>query len=117
MLQLAPQQRILLARDPVDFRRGVDALSAFCRNELGEDPFDGTLFVFRNRAATSIRSVHYDGQGFWLCTKRWSKGRLTWWPTEGEARLHPLAARELAVLLYNGDPSAARFAPDWRRLP
>ena len=61
-----------------------------------------------------LRIRSYDGQRFWLYTMRWSKGRLTWWPAPGESRLHPVDARELAVLLYNGDPMRARFAPDWR---
>jgi transposase len=116
MLQLTPQLRILIAREPVDFRSGIDALASFCRRELEEDPFSGAVFVFRNRAATSLRILSYDGQGFWLCTKRWSKGRLAWWPAPGERRLHPVAAQELAVLLYNGDPTRARFAPDWRKV-
>jgi hypothetical protein len=26
----------------------------------------------------------YDGQGFWLATKRLSKGRFKWWPSGSE---------------------------------
>jgi hypothetical protein len=48
--------------------------------------------------------------------KRWSKGRLSYWPTSDGALLHPMAAQELAVLLYNGNPRSAHFAPEWRRL-
>jgi len=29
-------------------------------------------------------STSYDGQGFWLATKRLSKGRFRWWPTGDE---------------------------------
>ena len=61
MLQLTPQLRILIAREPVDFRKGIDALVAFCRRELEENPFSGRMFVFRNRAATSLRILSYDG--------------------------------------------------------
>ena len=34
---------------------------------LHEDPFTGTVFVFRNRRATAVKVLVYDGQGFWLC--------------------------------------------------
>ena len=115
MIQLVPQMKILLAREPADFRRGIDALAALCRNPLGQDPFSGTLFVFRNRAGTAIKVLVYDGTGFWLLTKRFSKGRICWWPT-GSDPLAPLAAAQLQVLLYGGHPQAARFTPPWRKL-
>ena len=31
MLQIAPQMRILVAIEPVDFRKGIDGLVQFCR--------------------------------------------------------------------------------------
>jgi transposase len=33
----------------------------------------------------AIRVLQYDGQGFWLATKRLSKGRFKWWPAGTEA--------------------------------
>ena len=66
MLQLSPQTRILLATEPVDFRKGIDGLAAVCRRVLLEQPLSGTVFVFRNRAGTTLKLLCYDGQGFWL---------------------------------------------------
>jgi transposase len=66
MLQLTPQTRILLATEPVDFRKGIDGLAAVCRRVLLEQPLSGTVFVFRNRAGTALKLLCYDGQGFWL---------------------------------------------------
>jgi transposase len=52
----------------------------------------------------------YDGGGFWLCTRRLSKGRFKNWPTgDGTAPCSPLLARELQVLLWGGDPSSHPF--------
>ena len=39
MLQITPQMRILVAVEPVDFRKGIDGLAQLCRQALGEDPF------------------------------------------------------------------------------
>ena len=117
MIQLLPQLRILIACQPIDFRKGIDALAALCKNHLDEDPFSGTLFVFRNRRATAVKLLCYDGLGFYLVTRRLSEGRLRWWPTQPYATLQPLAAQQLAVLLYNGLPEQANFAPPWRPLP
>jgi transposase len=86
MLQLTPQSRVFLACEPADFRRG-----------------------------TSLKLLCYDGQGFWLCQKRLSQGRLTWWPSTAQVS-HRLSARELQILLWNGNPEEAGMAEDWRRV-
>ncbi len=117
MIQLPPQLQIMLAYEPVDFRKGIDRLAALCRNRFDQDPFSGILFLFRNRRATALKILVYDGQGFWLCTKRFSSGRLAWWPQATGEALHPLAAHQLSVLLMNGHPELARFQEPWRRLP
>jgi transposase len=117
MIQLVPQLKILLAYQPVDFRKGIDGLAAVCRQQLDQDPFSGCLFLFRNRRGTAIKILCYDGQGFWLCLKRFSKGRLRWWPKQPSGRLTQLAAQQLHVLLYNGNPDSAEMAEEWRRLP
>ena len=115
MLALSPSQRILLAVQPVDFRKGIDGLIGLCRQRLNENPLLGTLFVFTNRRRTALRLLIYDGQGFFLILKRFSQGRLGWWP-EGSEPSHSLAARELAILLWNGHPHQAAWAPLWRPL-
>jgi transposase len=117
MIQLAPQLKILLAVNPVDFRNGVDGLAALCQKVLAADPFSGALFVFRNRRGTALKILSYDSRGFWLITRRFSQGRLRWWPTDPETPIHTLEAHQLSVLLYNGLPDQAHFAPAWRPLP
>lgn len=114
MIQLTAQMRILVAIEPVDFRRGIDGLCQLCRQQLSADPFSGAVFVFRSRRGTSIKILAYDGQGFWLCQKRLSQARFRHWPrTRGQAA-RQLFAHELAVLLAGGDPEASRAVPQWR---
>jgi len=117
MIQVTPQMRILVAVEPADFRRGIDGLARLCRAELASDPFSGAVFVFRNRRGTAIKVLAYDGQGFWLCQKRFSSGKLRHWPTVSDgAAARSLQAHELTVLLSGGDPEAIRAPPPWRRL-
>lgn len=118
MIQLTPQMRLLVALAPVDFRRGIDGLSRVCREVLAADPFSGTVFVFRNRRRTAIKLLAYDGQGFWLCMKRLSKGRFRYWPDGAQAGTvqRQLLAHELSVLLAAGDPQRTLAAPQWRRV-
>ena len=114
MIQVAPQMRVLVAVAPADFRKGIDGLAQLAREELDHDPFSGCLFVFRNRKATAVKILVYDGQGFWLCYKRLSTGRFRFWPSG--KKLRSLQAHELQVLLSAGDFEAAQAAPPWRRL-
>lgn len=114
MIQLSPQMRILVAVEPVDFRNGIDGLCRICRQALETDPMSGVVFVFRNRLGSGIRLLAYDGQGFWLCQKRLSTGRFRYWPDGNGATGRELFAHELQVLLYGGDPLAAKTMPLWR---
>lgn len=103
MIQITAHMRLMVATEPVDFRKGIDALAALCRQRLEHDPFSGALFVFVNRARTALRVLVYDGQGFWLCHKRLSKGRFNWRFCAADGHVRQLAVVQLQALLYNAD--------------
>ena len=113
MIQVTPQLRILVATEPVDFRKGIDGLARVVKHALAGDPFSGAVFVFRNRRGTAVKVLVYDGQGFWLCQKRLSSGRFRHWPQQGQPT-RQVVAHELSVLLAGGDFEAVRSHPLWR---
>ncbi len=116
MIQITPHIRIFLATEAVDFRKGIDGLGGICRQVLKEDPFSGSMFIFRNRRRTALKILLYDGQGFWLFCKRLSKGQFAWWPEKvGDGALS-LTPAQLHLLLWNGDPSCTKFGEDWRKI-
>ena len=39
--------RVLVAAQPVDFRKGMDGLAALAKETLAQNPFSGTILVFR----------------------------------------------------------------------
>ena len=114
MLQITPQMKILVAVAPTDFRQGIDGLARLCQETLQQDPFAGVVFVFRNRKGTALKVLMYDGQGFWLCHKRLSRGRFPWWPSATASESQRLAAHQLSVLLSAGNPTRTGAAADWR---
>ena len=113
MLQLTPQHRLLLAIEPVDFRKGICGLKGQCLNHLDLNPFSGTVFAFTNRARTSVKLLVYDASGFWLCQKRFSKGKLAWWSTSSNKSAQ-IRASELMILLAQGNPEKAAIPDDWK---
>jgi len=95
-------------------RKGIDSLAQLCREKLETDPFSGCLFIFRSRRGTAIKLLAYDGQGFWLATKRLSKGRFKWWPT-GTEPSRILRAHQAQLLLAAANPDA-EAPPVWRQV-
>ena len=98
MIPITASTPVLVAIKPVDFRRQMDGLIAHCRQSLLVEPMSGGLFVFINRSRTMVRVLIYDGNGFWLMTKRLSKGKFSGWPKSHQAA-SSLSARTLMRLL------------------
>ena len=101
MIAVPAGMRVLVATKPVDFRRGADGLVALVRETLGQDPFAGTVFVFRSKRADRVKIVTWDGSGLVLFWKRLEQGAFRWPPiTEGVMRL---TSAELAALVDGMD--------------
>jgi hypothetical protein len=100
MIRLTQGSCIYLAIQPIDFRKQLDGLVAVCENQFKQSTRTGSWFVFINRARTMIRAVVYDDNGYWLATKRLSRGRYRRWPKSSEP-LASCAAHELMRLLKN----------------
>ena len=70
------QVRVHVYGRPVDMRKSYDGLYALTRQELGQDPLSGRLFVFINRRATQMKVLYWDRTGFCLWAKRLEAGRF-----------------------------------------
>lgn len=86
--------KVMLAAQPVDFRKSVHTLSALVSEALRANPFCGDVFVFRSKRADRVkllvaRQRHGAGNEKWL-----HQGRFTWQP----GRVH-LSATPPAILL------------------
>ena len=117
MIQIPAQARVLVMHEPVNFRKGIDGMASVARVVLDKEPMDGTFFAFLSKGRHMLRVLFYDGSGFWLCTKRLSKGTFSAWPKgDGAQRCSPLLARELTVLIWGGDPQSCSFPQLWRKV-
>ncbi len=104
MIGPAGAVRVMLATRPVDFRKGMDDLAMLVREQLGADPFCGTVFCFRSKRADWLKLLFFDGTGVVLVAKRLEAGAFPW-PKPGDGALQ-LAAAEMAALVDG---------LDWRR--
>jgi transposase len=101
----AHKVRILVATEAVDFRKGHDGLAALVQSALKEDPFTGTVFVFRAKRADRLKILFWDGSGLVMAYKRLEETTFTW------------PAIKDGLMTLNRAQFEALFAGlDWRRV-
>src|SRR5689334_9409748 len=101
MITIPSGVRVLVATRPVDFRKGGEGLAALVRQALGENPFSGTIFVFRSKCADRVKIIAWDGSGLVLFWKRLEHGAFRWPPiADGMMRL---TSAQLAALVDGMD--------------
>ncbi len=110
MLNLSASTTIFLCREPVDFRKAHDGLTAIVRDELGEDIFSGGIFVFLNKRRDRIKLLEWDENGLWLHYKRLEKGTFKW-VSLGTSNKVAMTRAELSMLLEGIDLKAGRMRP------
>ncbi len=108
MIGLPPGVRVLVATKPVDFRKGAETLAALAKEALKQDPYAGTVLVFRAKRADRIKILVYDGTGLCLHWKALDQGAFKWPPiSDGVMRL---SSAQLAALVEGMDWTRV-FAP------
>ncbi|WP_312529545.1 IS66 family insertion sequence element accessory protein TnpB [Paracoccus sp. (in: a-proteobacteria)] len=70
--------RIFLATEPIDFRKGIDGLSAHIANSFDLDPYCGAIYVFRSQRADRLKLLVWDGTGTVMLVKRLNGGQFKW---------------------------------------
>ena len=117
MFGLGPATKIYVGVESVDMRKGFDGLFGLVRDQLGQDPLSGHLFLFTNRTRTRLRALIFDGTGLWVCAKRLERGRFRW-PEATDAGSVSMRPEELAMLINGMDLAQARPTRNWyRRAP
>ena len=90
-------------------RKGFNGLAGIIRDELGDDPMNGTLFVFLNRPRNIIKALYWDRDGFALWSKRLEGGHFTP-PQVGGGEI---GRAELLLLLEGVSVHVVRRSPRW----
>ena len=75
MIALGSRQ-LWLYGQRIDMRKGIDGLAALVLGQLGRDPLSGEVFLFVGRDASRLKLLCWEGDGYWLATKRLAQGRF-----------------------------------------
>ena len=101
MISFPSGVRIYIACGLTDMRKGFPGLSMLVQDILKEDPFSGSVFVFRGRRGDTIKLLCWDGQGLCLYTKRLEQGTFIW-PRAKDGKVC-LSQAQLSMLLEGID--------------
>lgn len=108
MLSLPSVVRIYLYAAPVNLHFGFDRLANLVREDLGQDPLSGHLFVFRNRRGDRVKLLFWDDDGYAIFYKRLESGVFRFPVVEAETRGVKVTASELSLLLWGIDAASVR---------
>ena len=97
MIALRPELKVVVAAQPVDFRKSLHTLSALVSEALRANPYCGDVFVFRSKRSDRVKLLAWDGSGMVLATKWLESGKFVWPPVADGAIC--LSSTQLALLL------------------
>jgi transposase len=93
-------------------RKGFDGLAGIVRDELTQDPMNGTLFVFLNRSRDKVKALYWDRDGYAIWTKRLERGHFAL-PLGGGG---VIGMSELALLLDGVSVRVVKRSARWNKV-
>ncbi len=118
MFNLSPSVRIFVCTKPVDMRRSFDGLFGLVQSLVHQDPFSGSLFLFRSRRGDFIKILWWDLDGFAIFAKRLEVGTFRFPEVRfvnGEYEALEMERSDLLLLLEGIDTDSVKRLKRYRR--
>ncbi len=118
MFNLSPSVRIFVCTKPIDMRRSFDGLFGLVQSLVHQDPFSGSLFLFRSRRGDFIKILWWDLDGFAIFAKRLEVGTFRFPEVRfvnGEYEAIEMERSDLLLLLEGIDTDSVKRLKRYRR--
>ncbi len=66
--------KVFVYTKPTDMRKSFNGLIALTRQQLGQDPLSGHLFMFVNRRGNFTKILYFDRTGYCIWSKKLAQG-------------------------------------------
>jgi transposase len=97
MIGPGTDRRIMVAVKPIDFRAGINSLTALVATSLEGDPYLGDVWIFRSKRLDRLKLLVWDGTGMILATKWLESGSFKWPPVRDGTIV--LGVAQMALLM------------------
>lgn len=111
MLKFREEIKIYVSLQPIDARKSIDGLCTLVVDHFSENPQDGNVFVFFNKAKDKVKLLWWNANGFVLHYKRMEKHRFVL-PTLHNITALEITETQLHGLLAGLDFSLMRHFPE-----
>jgi transposase len=118
MFNLSATVKIFVCTKPVDMRRSFDGLFSLVEELIRQDPFSGSLFLFRGRRGDFIKILWWDLDGWAIFAKRLEIGSFRFPEVKfvnGEYQTVEIERGDLLLLLEGIDVRSAKKSHRYRR--
>ena len=101
MLALTDCYHYYLYHQATDMRKSFDGLSGIIKNELGQNPLSGDVFIFINKRRDRVKLLCWQGDGYALYYKRLEVGTFEL-PTSARLSKSGEIPRQELLLILEG---------------
>lgn len=78
MINAMTVNRVYLVSGVTDMRKAINGLSIIISEQLGGNPFSGSVYVFCNRQRDKLKILYWERNGFWLYYRSLEQGKFQW---------------------------------------
>jgi len=91
-----------------DMRKGFNTLMGVIKSSSALRPLDGSVYVFVNKARTTLKLLHWERGGFVIYHKRLERGRISHTIFKSEETFRVIRWDELVLLIEGINPNTKR---------
>ena len=78
MINAMTVNQVYLVSGVTDMRKAINGLSIIVSEQLGGNPFSGSVYVFCNRQRDKLKILYWERNGFWLYYRSLEQGKFQW---------------------------------------